>query len=442
MKTLRLIRWSVSVFSARTRPCSFRNQCQHRPLLPLSRGLQSNAVIPAQNHDDASSPAEDDSADRQQPNSGRRKRKKESGETPRQSLLRTLPSPPPSSASSSARLSALHARLALSPRLPLETLARCLVDASADPHPHFNNLSLSLLGSDLLGYYTSEAILCRFPRLPTEVLFAAMAAYVGPKTLAAITREWGVEAAAAPGGEVDPGFLQFARREAGNASVDGTGTQVKELEQAAQSLSATRPNPEQMLKGWRRGVSSRTIYDDYFGDGITRSSAEAPPTDDPNQSKAPPTIPTTLEAASATFIRALIGALCLHTGLRQTKAFYTAHLLSRHLDISALFSFRQPTRDLSKLCAREGFESPIARILSETGRKSRHPVFIVGIFSGREKLGEGSGGSLDEARIRAAIAALKGWYLYSPLNVRVPSEAIGSTKPWESLMVDGGEVVV
>jgi hypothetical protein len=37
-------------------------------------------------------------------------------------------------------------------------------------------------------------------------------AYVGPKTLAAMAREWGVDLAALPGGEVDPGLLQIHHR--------------------------------------------------------------------------------------------------------------------------------------------------------------------------------------------------------------------------------------
>lgn len=266
-----------------------------------------------------------------------------------------------------------------------------------------------------------------------------MAAYVGPKTLSAIVREWGVEHAAHPGPEVDSGLLQFARKPAGNASVDNTGTQVKELEGDEQPLSATRPNPEQMLRGWRRGVSSRAVYDNEFGETLTKATSD--PEAAPEQRS--PTTPVTQEAASSSFARALMGAMYLHTGLRQTKAFYNAHVMSRHLDISSLFSFRQPTRDLHKLCAREGYEPPVARILTETGRKSRHPVFLVGIFSGRDKLGEGSGGSLDEARIRAAVAGLKGWYLYSPLKVRVPSETVGkSNAEWEPALIDGGEVIV
>ena len=269
-----------------------------------------------------------------------------------------------------------------------------------------------------------------------------MSAYCGPKTLAAITREWGVEVAAAPGEEVDPGFLQCTRQAAGNASVDGSGVQNKDLPKVVEGLS-TRPNPEQQMRGWRRGASSKTVYDDYFGDDIKRTEtdyAERPGLR-LEDAKRRAERGVTLEQASAGFVRALMGAVYLHAGKKAAYNFFKAHILSRHLDMSKLFVFRQPTRDLSKLCAREGFESPVARIMSETGRASRHPVFIVGVFAGKDKLGEGSGGSLDEARTRAAISALKGWYLYSPLEVRVPSQATEG-KPWEPVFVDGGEVVV
>ncbi|MCJ1457720.1 hypothetical protein MMC28_008089 [Mycoblastus sanguinarius] len=427
MKGLRLLRWSGSVLSPRTRPCYFHYQDRAQFALSPFR-LQSTASVPVRK----TTSLEDDI---------------EPPETPpfTEEHLRRLPSPPPSIAHTSARLSSLRARLLLPPRLPLETLARCLIDPSADTNPQFNNASLSILGSDLLGFYTSEAVLCRYPRLPTEVTFAAMWAYCGPKTLAAITREWGVEVAAAPGGEVDPGLLQCRREEAGNASVDGTGVQLKEVSSKPlnEDLSVTRPNPEQ--KTWRRGVSSRTVYDNYFGDEIKHTEfdyAERPELREQDaQRKADKGV--SLEKASERFVRALMGAVYLHAGKKAAYNFFRAHILSRHLDVSKLFEFRQPTQDLSKLCAREGFESPVARILSETGRKTRHPVFVVGVFAGRDKLGEASGGSLDEARIRAAIAALKGWYLYSPVEVRVPSEAEGpGGKPWEPVLVDGGEVIV
>ena len=87
----------------------------------------------------------------------------------------------------------------------------------------------------------------------------------------------------------------------------------------------------------------------------------------------------------------------------------------------------------------------MARLISETGRFSRHPVFVVGVFSGNDKLGEASGSSPNEARIRASAQALKSWYLYSPnggVGVRVPSEMEDEgAKPWEPALVDCGEVV-
>ena len=436
MKALRLLRWSGSVLSPRTRPCCFIHQTQYRP--PFATNfLRFQSTAPIQ-YTHTIEPEDDVESGKAEPieaffhNAPTQKE--------RETILSQIPSPPSEQAHKSARLSALHARLMLPPRLPLETLARCLVDPSADIDHRFNNSSLSILGYDLLGLYTSEAVLCRHPRLPTEVMFAAMWAYCGPKTLAVITRDWGVEIAAAPGGEVDPGYLQCKRVEAGNASVDGTGVQVKELPIVA---TDSKGKPTFAEQGWRRGASSKTIKSDHFGDEIQRTELDYAERPELRQEDLQRKLEkgVTLEQASTNFVRALMGAIYLHAGKKAAYNFFKAHILSRHLDFSKLFEFRQPTRDLSRLCAREGFESPVARILSETGRKSRTPVFVVGVFAGKDKLGEGSGSSLDEARFRAAVGALKGWYLYSPLEVKVPSQAERGGN-WEPVLVDGGEIVV
>ncbi|KAL1997412.1 hypothetical protein VTN49DRAFT_852 [Thermomyces lanuginosus] len=397
MKRLQLQRWSGTVLSPRTCPTS--------RIVPLAR-LQSTASSAAR--------AEDVQSLEESPVYS----------APRRRPRNQLPSPPVQAARESAKLAALHARLGLPARLPYETLARTLVDASADPNPKFNNESLASLGQELLAYYTSEHLICTFPRLPMTVMQAAMYAYVGPKSLSAMAREWGVELAAAPGGEVDAGMLQFKRVDPGSeVGLDPSAT--------------TRPR----ANVWRKSISSGVVYDDIFGDPAKKAippSAVDPRIPDPKTVKG-----VTAEEASATFVRALMGAIYLHAGRPAAKRFFREHFLSRHLDISKLFQFVQPTRDLGRLCAREGFEHPVARIISETGRLSRHPVYVVGIFSGKDKLGEGTGGSLAEARTRAAVAALKGWYLYSPLQVRVPSstEEEGA-EPWKPVYVDLGEVIV
>ena len=262
--------------------------------------------------------------------------------------------------------------------------------------------------------------------------------------------EWGMETAAAPGGEVDPGLLQLKMVTPGNADTDNAGKLFKfehEPEAAvAHPSTSTYGRKYAKEENWNKTLSSRTVYDDYFGNLAERKDSEYAERPELHVLDAERHAQkgTTAERARTNCIRAIFGAIYLHAGRAAVKQFYLDHIQSRKLDIAKMFEFRQPTRDLSRLCAREGLQSPIARILYETGRKSRHPVFTVGVFSGKDKLGEGSGGSLDEARITAAIAALKGWYLYSPLEVRVPSEMEGgeSERPWEPVLVDGGEVIV
>lgn len=354
-------------------------------------------------------------------------------ENPEPSTPSSAPSPPISAASKSAKLAALHARLSLPKRLPLETLARTLVDASADPDTQFNNASLSATGSALLSYHVTEYLLCKYPRLPLSVFYGSLSAYIGPATLNIIAKEWGLESAAYPGPEVDPGLLQFQRLD--------PGTQLPKSPENSMYTdlpSATRRD----VRGYRRGMASRVVYDDDFGDIITPGARR----EDPKPS----------QDAHAHFVKALIGALYLHAGRKTARDFIYDHILSRHLQIANLFQFPRATRDLARLCAREDFPEPVARMLSETGRKSIAPVFVVGIFSGEEKLGEGAAASLGEARTRAAVNALKSWYLYSPTpqtgrGVNVPSdtekrlrqksdETLGE-KGWESVYIDLGEII-
>ncbi|KAI5202043.1 ribonuclease III [Aureobasidium subglaciale] len=329
----------------------------------------------------------------------------------------------------SPKLSALHARLSLPPRFPTHSLARCLVHPSADRHA--NNASLAVIGQDVLAYYTAEWLLCNYPRLPMQVLFAAQYAYSGPRTLSAMREEWGVESVAAPGQEVDPGLLQFTRRQPGNAMAQGGMARLKNSP-SADNKPATRRSNEQW--NYRRGVSSRIVYDNQFGD-LQQNG------DDPALAPQTPDAPVTLEDASASFVNAVFGALYLHAGAQATQAFHHAHILSRHIPLHTLFDFTHPTRDLSRLCLREGFEPPVARLLSETGRHSRSPVFVVGVYSGSDKLGEAAGSSLDEARVRATAAALRSWYLYTPPreNIVLPSQS--ATAQWKPQMIDIGEIV-
>ncbi|KAK1759350.1 ribonuclease III domain-containing protein [Echria macrotheca] len=353
-----------------------------------------------------------------------------------------LPSPLPNRALQSAKLAALHARLSLSPKIPLQALARTLVDASADEHPQFNNTNLAFVGQTIINYHVAEWLMCRYPRLPMPIIWEAVKAYCGPAALFQVARSWGVEHAAAPGGEVDPGLLQF--------SVHNPKPAVTLV-----GLGYKRVEAEPDKRHWRRGISNRVVFDDDFGNAVditpnTETRLDLMQEDTSDQQTEP--VYTSYgthrtreiaEEAHATFVRAVVGAIYAHCGRESAKAFVKAHILSRTLDLARLFRFAKPTVELATLCAREDFDAPVARLLSETGRLSRTPVFVVGIYSGKDKLGEAAGPSLDAARLKAAINALKAWYLYSPGDkVRVPSDMLveGAAK-WEPAHIDLGEIV-
>lgn len=345
----------------------------------------------------------------------------------------TKPSPSTDRALGSAKLAALHARLALPQRLPLQTLARALVDASADDNAQFNNANLAFLGHTVINYHVAEWLMCRFPRLPMDIFHSAMNGYAGHSPLHLVARSWGIDAAAAPGGEVDPGMLQFSVHKPGSA-VTRFGRKRSEAEYIKKYK-------------WRRGISSRVVFDDDFGEQVGEETDSAAEEDGGNvepslMAYGDSETRQMAEMAYANAVRAVTGAVYAHCGREKVKSFIRAHLLSRALDMPRLFSFQFPTRELKLLCDREDFEAPVARLLSETGRMSRTPVYVVGIFSGKDKLSEGAGPNLDHARIKAAINALKAWYLYSPgTNVRVPSDMLSEgARPWEPAYIDIGEI--
>ncbi|KAL2353660.1 hypothetical protein BJ546DRAFT_106518 [Cryomyces antarcticus] len=47
------------------------------------------------------------------------------------------------------------------------------------------------------------------------------------------------------------------------------------------------------------------------------------------------------------------------------------------LELSRISDFRHVPRDLLRLCPREEFDSPVARLGFETRRRSRHPLRLV-----------------------------------------------------------------
>lgn len=114
---------------------------------------------------------------------------------------------------------------------------------------------------------------------------------------------------------------------------------------------------------------------------------------------------------AAQSVRAMVAVLFQELGMAATRGFVQSQLLSRRLDLASLIKFHDPKRVLSATCKKYKKPTPQSRLLAESGRKSISPIFVVGVYSGAVKLGEGSGSSIRMAEFRAAEDALRRLYL-------------------------------
>ncbi|KZT43095.1 ribonuclease III [Sistotremastrum suecicum HHB10207 ss-3] len=130
-----------------------------------------------------------------------------------------------------------------------------------------------------------------------------------------------------------------------------------------------------------------------------------------------------LDDALASVSRSLVAVLYRERSISAARAFVNSMFLSRELDLRNLIKFRDPKMALRETVEKFGREPPKSRLLKETGRLSNSPIFVVGIYSGLDKLGEGFGSSLKMAEYRAAEDALHRLYLtrQPPHLLQVPS---------------------
>ncbi|ELU40162.1 60S ribosomal protein L3 [Rhizoctonia solani AG-1 IA] len=132
--------------------------------------------------------------------------------------------------------------------------------------------------------------------------------------------------------------------------------------------------------------------------------------------------------ALASVARAIVGLVYHANGSSVEKAreFVHAHFLSRELDIRPLLKYSDP-----KLALIHTVRKYQRDLLQESGRESNSPTFIVGVFSGEDKLGEGFGSSLDMAEYRAAENAMHRLYLTrQPVtNSMLPTTTFPSSLP-------------
>ena len=120
--------------------------------------------------------------------------------------------------------------------------------------------------------------------------------------------------------------------------------------------------------------------------------------------------------ALASIPRSLTALSYKNHSLPTARQFVHSYFLSRKVDFRSMLKFLDPKKALREMVFRFGREAPKSRLLKETGRFSNSPVFVVGIFSGPDKLGEGFGSSLKMAEFRVChhcehcTGALTNWF--------------------------------
>jgi len=122
-------------------------------------------------------------------------------------------------------------------------------------------------------------------------------------------------------------------------------------------------------------------------------------------------------------MEALIASLYKDQGLKAAREFVVKCVLppDEHLDIIPFLREKLPRNTLAELLTRRGSGSPYYVILQESGRLTKDPAFLVGVYSESKLLGQGSGSSIVKAESAAAQDALnKIWgeraYLKLPRN--------------------------
>ncbi|KAJ3020270.1 UNVERIFIED_CONTAM: hypothetical protein HDU68_010256 [Siphonaria sp. JEL0065] len=127
----------------------------------------------------------------------------------------------------------------------------------------------------------------------------------------------------------------------------------------------------------------------------------------------------------AKVVQALVGALYTEKGPSAVADFLKKHIESRSVDVRAHLNLhKNPKHVLRTILKDANRPLPVSRMLKETGRLSTNPVFIVGVYSGIEKLGEGYGSSIAMAETRACKNALENHFTKEVKDVEVPLDIL------------------
>jgi large subunit ribosomal protein L44 len=240
-----------------------------------------------------------------------------------------------------------------------------------------DNAHLAALGNSLLGLLGSEALHLKYPHLPTRVLKAALSAYVGPNTTADVGSELGL---------AGQGILRWDRGEMEtDAEKEELRFKAKLSPLSTASISARKRKGAELPSTAINSRDARSLAVRALLGVIYQEKVR--------------NLPSVSKEAALTFVP----SLPLHQGVEAVKHILHTRFLSRRVDLASMLKFQDPKRVLSSTCAKYGRERPQSRLIAETGRLSNTPLYVVGVYSGKLKLGEGFGSSIKMAEFRVSL---------------------------------------
>jgi dsRNA-specific ribonuclease len=108
----------------------------------------------------------------------------------------------------------------------------------------------------------------------------------------------------------------------------------------------------------------------------------------------------TMDLVTLGCTHALLGSIHKTMGKEALKSFVSGRITSRALNLEPHLQFDSPRLALKQVLRDTRKPKMEIRLLRETGRATHSPTFVVGVYSGAEKLGEGYGTSIRMAETR------------------------------------------
>lgn len=121
---------------------------------------------------------------------------------------------------------------------------------------------------------------------------------------------------------------------------------------------------------------------------------------------------------------AVIGVLYEKQGAKSARSFVHDFVISQlaNKDLSELIKLQHPRFMLNAILKSKGRPRLVSRLITESGRATHFPSFVVGVYSGDQLLGEGCGTSLKRAEREAMVTALQTHFQTELSKAPLPSD--------------------